>query len=193
MKQHKKYVYILLLTFLSLNLSAQNEKSQMGLINRLIEIKYTSELYLTVNGKNELSRDSALAIYNIMRWQIDGFVFQLCSDMIASNGMRKMNTLNKWYLKGRPTQTSKHSNFENIKQYIIQLNNIEADYQKYIQPLHQGNRNINITTNVFYLIKDSWTILKGLSDMKTQKVMALVELIDQTRLISPSDIIKHTK
>ena len=55
MKQNKKYLCILLLLLVTIKLSAQYEKSQMGLINRLIEIKYTSELYLTVNGKNESS------------------------------------------------------------------------------------------------------------------------------------------
>jgi len=40
---------------------------------------------------------------------------------------------------------------------------------------------------VFYLIKDSYSIIKGLSDLKTSKTMAIVELLDHTRLLSPGE------
>jgi hypothetical protein len=49
-------------------------------------------------------------------------------------------------------------------------------------------KTLNLTTNVFYLLKDSYTIIKGMSDMKTQKTMALIELLDHTRLLSPGEI-----
>ena len=57
----------------------------------------------------------------------------------------------------------------------------------------QGTRNINLTTNVFYLIKDSYSIIKGLSDLKTQKTMALVDILDQMRLASPQELLKQVK
>lgn len=194
MNQFKKHMCLFLFSlFFSFASMAQNGLQQMGLIHRLIEIKYTSELYLTVYGKKEATKDSALAIYNVMRWQIDGFIFQLCSDMIATGGSRNITALNKWYIAGMPDQIEKRSNFKKIRQYTIQLHKIESDYNKYIHPLNEGYKNINLTTNVFYLIKDSWSVLKGLSDMKTQKVMALVEILDQTRLMSPFDLIKQTK
>jgi hypothetical protein len=57
----------------------------------------------------------------------------------------------------------------------------------------QVPRNINLTTNVFYLIKDSYSLIKGLSDLKTQKTMALVDMLDQMRLASPQDLLKQVK
>ena len=64
---------------------------QKGLLSRLIEIKYSSELYLSTALKNETNiekRDSALAVYNTMRWKVDGWVYQLSSDMITANSTR---------------------------------------------------------------------------------------------------------
>jgi hypothetical protein len=61
------------------------------------------------------------------------------------------------------------------------------------QNINQQRRNINLTTNVFYLIKDSYSIIKGLSDLKTQKTMALVDILDQMRLASPQELLKQVK
>ena len=47
--------------------------------------------------------------------------------------------------------------------------------------------------HVFYLLKDSYTIVKAISDMKTEKTMALIELLDHTRLISPGELMKMGK
>jgi len=46
---------------------------------------------------------------------------------------------------------------------------------------------------VFYLLKDSYTIIKGLSDLKTRKTMAIVEMLDHARLLGPGDIGKSIK
>jgi hypothetical protein len=46
---------------------------------------------------------------------------------------------------------------------------------------------------VFYLLKDSYTIIKGLSDLKTRKTMAILELLDHARLLSPVEIGKGVK
>jgi hypothetical protein len=61
------------------------------------------------------------------------------------------------------------------------------------QNINQQSKNINLTTNVFYLIKDSYSIIKGLSDLKTQKTMALVDILDQMRLASPQELLKQVK
>ena len=70
-----------------------------GLLSKLIEIKYTSELYLSSALKQGLSKDSALANYNTLRWKLDGLVYQLSADMIAANSPRKMILLNAWCLE----------------------------------------------------------------------------------------------
>jgi hypothetical protein len=46
---------------------------------------------------------------------------------------------------------------------------------------------------VFYLLKDSYTIIKGLSDLKTRKTMAIVEMLDHARLLGPGEIGKGGK
>jgi hypothetical protein len=156
-----------------------------GLIARLIEIKYTSELYLSTKLKSEnltpAQKDTALATYNTLRWKLDGFVYQLSSEMIANNSPRPWRKLNEWCLhgKGNPGE------LKNIQD----LEAIENLYLSNIQPYVITNaKTLNLTTNVFYLLKDSYTIIKGLSDMKTQKTMALIELMDHTRMLSPGEI-----
>ena len=71
---------------------------------------------------------------------------------------------------------------------------IENLYQKQIvAKMYASSRTVNLSTNVFYLLKDSYTIVKGLSDLKTQKTMAIIELLDHTRLLSPGEIAKQGK
>ena len=167
----------------------QQPSIQKGLLSKLIEIKYTSELYLSSALKQGLSKDSALANYNTLRWKLDGFVYQLSADMIAANSPRKMILLNAWCL-----EQSKKINKKKIQVYINALNEIENIYQNQILPsLYKNDKTINLTTNVFYLLKDSYTIVKVISDMKTEKTMALIELLDHTRLISPGELMKMGK
>jgi hypothetical protein len=71
---------------------------------------------------------------------------------------------------------------------------IDALYQNQIAPrLYNQPKSLNLTTNVFYLLKDSYSIIKGLSDLKTRKTIAIVELLDHARLLSPSEIVKGVK
>lgn len=84
-RQHKK-IMIGFVAFLVLNYGAAQAQPQQGLMSRLIEIKYSTELYLTTQLKNETNpakKDSALALYNSMRWKVDGFVYQLSSVLIT--------------------------------------------------------------------------------------------------------------
>jgi hypothetical protein len=173
-----------------------------GLISRLIEIKYTSELFLSEKigtGKKENTvtkeqTDSALAIYNTLRWKIDGLVYQLSADMIAANSPSSMRLLNEWCLGAPSDLQNAKTNNKRIKNYTITLNEIDELYRKNILAQFYSNaKTVNLSTNVFYLLKDSYTIIKGLSDMKTQKTMALVELLDNTRLLSVGEVGKMGK
>ena len=167
----------------------QQPSIRQGLLSKLIEIKYTSELYLSSAIKQGLSKDSALANYNTLRWKLDGFVYQLSADMIAANSPRKMILLNAWSL-----EQSNKINKKKIQVYINALNEIENFYQNQILPsLYRNDKTINLTTNVFYLLKDSYTIINGISNMKTEKTMALIELLDHTRLLSPGELAKQGK
>lgn len=189
----KLIIGILLLFFVATAQAQPPQISQpsQGLLNKLIEIKYTSELYLsTALKKSEIKngeRDSAQAVYNTLRYKVDGLIYSLSADMIASNSPRKMRLLNDWCL-----DTTK--NKKGIQVYAIQLDAIEQLYQNNIlKPNYEGVKNINLSTNIFYLMKDSYTIIQGLSDMKTKQTMALIELMDHTRLMSPSEMSKLLK
>ena len=173
-----------------------------GLFQRLIKIKYSSELYLITKAKesNRLNRpetlDSALAVYNTIRWNLDGLVYQLSGDLVAANSPKKYKQINQWCLNSKAAVTSAAA--------AQSLESIEAICKLYLpsfslmdeipeEESQQGTRNINLTTNVFYLIKDSYSIIKGLSDLKTQKTMALVDILDQMRLASPQELLKQVK
>jgi hypothetical protein len=81
-----------------------------------------------------------------------------------------------------------------IQVYVNALDEIENIYQNQILPsIYRNDKTINLSTNVFYLLKDSYTIVKAISDMKTEKTMALIELLDHTRLISPGELMKMGK
>ena len=173
-----------------------------GLLNRLIEIKYTSELYLSdkigsakkETAVNKEQADSALAIYNTLRWKIDGLVYELSADMIAANSPRSIRLLNEWCLEQPSTLTNVRSNNKRIKNYTSALNEIDELYRiNILAHFYSNAKTVNLSTNVFYLLKDSYTIIKGISDMKTQKTMALVELLDNTRLLSPGEVGKMGK
>ena len=168
----------------------QQPSFNQGLLSKLIEIKYTSELYLSSTLKQGSNKDSALANYNTLRWKLDGFVYQLSADMIAANSPRKMILLNSWCLEESNDKISK----KKIQVYTRALTEIKNFYENQILPsLYKNNKTINLSTNVFYLLKDSYTIVNGISNMKTEKTMALIELLDHTRLISPGELMKMGK
>jgi hypothetical protein len=109
--------------------------------------------------------------------------------MIAANSPRKMILLNAWCL-----EKSNKNNKKKIQVYVNALREIENIYQNQILPsLYRNDKTINLTTNVFYLLKDSYTIVNAISDMKTQKTMALIELLDHTRLLNPGELVKQGK
>jgi hypothetical protein len=180
----------------------QKPSYNQGLLSKLIEIKYTSELYLSSALKQSSNKDSALAKYNTLRWKLDGFVYQLSADMIATNSPRKMILLNSWCLEERDNESNdinkvnktSMSSKKKIQVYTKALTEIENFYQNQILPsLYKNSKTINLSTNVFYLLKDSYTIINGISNMKTEKTMALIELLDHTRLLSPGELAKQSK
>ena len=163
-------------------------------------------MYLSNALKQAASKDSALAIYNTLRWKVDGLVYQLSGDLVAANSPRKMRLLNQWCLeqpdelvsllaKSSKVSTSITSNAKpSIQTYTQALTEIDNFYQKQIaSTIYVPTRTVKLSTNVFYLLKDSYTIINGLSDMKTQKTMSIIELLDHTRLLSPAEIAKQGK
>jgi hypothetical protein len=194
---NKRYKIILsLMMLLVLNCGAAQAQLQQGLMSRLIEIKYNTELYLTTQIKNETNqpkKDSALALYNTMRWKVDGFVYQLSSTLITKNSPKVFKQMDAWCYVQKETILNLTSN-QNIAAHVKSFADIDALYQNQIAPtLYNKTKSLNLTTNVFYLLKDSYTIIKGLSDLKTRKTMAIVELLDHARLLPPGEVVKGGK
>ena len=207
----RKITILVILVFMLGNFN--NTAAAQGLLTRLIEIKYTAELYLSsaikqVGSKNDgkagegsvgaNAKDSALAIYNTLRWKVDGLLYQISGDMVPANSPRKMRLLNEWCLQQPEAlmvaNINESKKNKSIQTYTLALKEIDEIYRTQIaNPMYAQTKNINLTTNVFYLLKDSYTIIKGLSDMKTQKIMALIELLDHTRLLTPGEIAKQGK
>jgi len=189
-------IIISLVIMLVLNSGAAQAQLQQGLISRLIEIKYSTELYLTTQIKNEtnpVKKDSALALYNTMRWKVDGFVYQLSSKLIIKNSPKAFKQIDVWCYAQVNASFNLTSN-KIIAQYVASFAEIDALYQNQIVPtIYNKAKTLNLTTNVFYLLKDSYSIIKGLSDLKTRKTMAVVELLDHTRLLSPGEVMKGGK
>jgi len=192
--RHKTIVSFVMM--LVLNCGAAQAQPQQGLMSKLIEIKYSTELYLTTQIKNETNpakKDSALAIYNTMRWKVDGFVYQLSSTLITKNSPKAFKQIDAWcYAQNEPTLNL--TSTQNIAAHVASFAEIDALYQNQIAPkLYKQSKSLNLTTNVFYLLKDSYSIIKGLSDLKTRKTMAILELLDHARLLSPGEVIKGGK
>jgi hypothetical protein len=181
---------------MTLNIGSVQAQPQQGLMSRLIEIKYSSELYLTTQIKNETNlqkKDSALALYNTMRWKVDGFVYQLSSTLITKNSPKVFKQLDTWCYAQKEPILNVASN-QNIALQVASFAEIDILYQTQIAPtLYNKPKTLNLTTNVFYLLKDSYSIIKGLSDLKTRKTMAIVELLDHARLLSPGEVMKGGK
>ena len=189
-------IIIGLVMMLVLNYGAAQAQPQQGLMSRLIEIKYSTELYLSTQLKNETNpqkKDSAFALYNTIRWKVDGFVYQLSSNLITKNSPKVFKQIDAWcYAQKEPTLNV--ASYQLIQAHVESFAAIDALYQNQIAPkLYKQPKSLNLTTNVFYLLKDSYSIIKGLSDLKTRKTMAIVELLDHARLLSPSEVVKGGK
>ncbi len=216
LKRNLLVILFLMVIFLSEGRAAQARPLAIppqGVFQRLIKIKYNSELYLIIKAKeaNKLNKpelvDSALAVYNTIRWNLDGLVYQLSGDLVAANSPKKLRQLNTWCLNNEQNNENRLDKAKiTIEAQAIQQieafcslyipafssNHIEVENQQI--DTHMGAvKNINLTTNVFYVLKDSYSFIKGLNDLKTQKTQALVEILDQIRLASPQELLKQIK
>ena len=216
LKRNLLVILFLMVIFLSEGRAAQARPLAIppqGVFQRLIKIKYSSELYLIIKAKeaNKLNKpelvDSALAIYNTIRWNLDGLVYQLSGDLVAANSPKKLRQFNTWCLNNEPNNENR-LDITKITIEAQEIQQIEAFCTLYIPAFSSNNivvenqqidthmgavKNINLTTNVFYVLKDSYSFIKGLNDLKTQKTQALIEILDQIRLASPQELLKQIK
>ena len=136
--RHK--IIVSLLMMLVLNCGAAQAQPQQGLMSRLIEIKYGTELYLTTELKSDPKseskserKDSALSLYNTMRWKLDGFVYQLSSVLIMQNSPKTFKKLDAWCYDQKNTELNLSSN-QFIAQHVASFAEIDALYQTQIGP-----------------------------------------------------------
>jgi hypothetical protein len=128
-----------------------------------------------------------------MRWKIDGFVYQLSSALITKNSPKVFKQIDAWCYAQKVPIINAASN-QKLSTHVESFSEIDALFQTQIAPrLYNQPKSLNLTTNVFYLLKDSYSIIKGLSDLKTRKTMAIVELLDHARLLSPGEVGKYVK
>ena len=191
MRNITNYKMKCLYLIMTLNIGSAQAQPQQGLMSRLIEIKYSTELYLTTQIKNETNpqkKDSALALYNTMRWKVDGFVYQLSSVLVTKNSPKVFKQLDTWCYDQKNPRLNLASN-KLIAAHVENFSEIDTLFQTQIAPsLYNKTKSLNLTTNVFYLLKDSYSIIKGLSDLNTRKTMAIMELLDHTRLLTPGEV-----
>jgi len=129
----------------------------------------------------------------ICRWKVDGFVYQLSSGLITKNSPKAFKQIDAWCYAQKEPIINMESN-RNITAHVESFAAIDALFQNQIAArLYNKPKTLNLTTNVFYLIKDSYSIIKGLSDLKASKTMAILELLDHTRLLSPGEVMKGVK
>lgn len=151
-------------------------------MDRLIQIKYQTELMLMTATPTQ--KDSALVVYNTIRWHLDGLVYAVATDMIAKNNTKAYRILQDLSLYDI-TLKEKHPYQWLEKQWQV-LNTVFDE--KVLQVSNQ--KNINLTTNVFYIIKDSWSFLEGIQKIKSDRIKTIMDLLDQTRLSPPLLILK---
>ncbi len=116
---------------------AQPPTPPKGIINRLIEIKYSTELYLSHALKKETSLspneiDTAFATYNTIRWKVDGLVYQISTKMIVRNSPALLRRLDAWsYEVGEeyPVIKAKGS----IKHYVASIKEIVQLYKETVK------------------------------------------------------------
>ena len=122
-----KKIMNILVMMIVLNCGAAQAQPQQGLMSRLIEIKYSTELYLTTQIKNETNpakKDSALALYNTMRWKLDGFVYQISSALITQNSPKVFKQIDAWCYAQKEPILNVESN-QNIAAHVASFAEIE--------------------------------------------------------------------
>ena len=112
----------------------------------------------------------------------------MSSTLVIQNSPKVFKQVDAWCYAQKNSGLNLTNN-KLITEHVASFAEIDALYQNQIVPkLYNQPKSLNLTTNVFYLLKDSYTIIKGLSDLKTRKTMAIVEMLDHARLLSPREI-----
>lgn len=173
--------------------AADNNLSNLGMVSQLVEIKYSSEAYLSSilgdTTRTKAERLTALNDYNSIRVQIDRIIYQLAADMRIKNSVKTYKYLNKYY--------KKHFLSDNIdtkeccRPYTFALANAYKTYNDKINQSVNGKWRAFIDLeSVLSITELGWTIIKDINEMRGQKVDGIVEILNNLRLSPPSELNK---
>lgn len=176
--------------------AASNELSNLGMISQLVEIKYSSEAYLSNvledKTKSEADKLAARKNYNSVRVQIDRIIYQLAADMRIKNSIKTYKRLNKYY------KTHKLSESASVKAcykpYALALETACKTFKEKIYPDVSGKAKALIEIDAVISIAElGWTVIKDIHEMRGQKVDGIVEILNNLRLNPPSEIDKKAE
>ena len=183
----------LALAFSTSGYAADSGLINLGLVSRLVEIKYNSEACfskITANPANsKLKKDSANANYNEIRVRIDRIIYQLSADMRYSNSVKIYKRLNKYYQTHDFGESGTVKGF--IEPYILAFKDLDLTCRKYLNSEQPGaTKGIITTAAALSIIETGWTIAKNIRDMQGKKVDGVIELLNNLRLNSPQELLK---
>lgn len=167
--------------------AAVKDLPNLGMISQLVEIKYSSEAYLShVLEDGSISDEeklTALRNYNEVRIQIDRIIYQLSADMRTNNSIKTYKRLNKYY------RSHKFSDSVDVKKcyenYAYALAKAYGTYKEKINPDKKSFIEID---SVLALAEFGWTIIKDIHEMRGNKVDGIVEILNNLRLNPPSGV-----
>lgn len=168
--------------------AVNNDLPNLGLVSQLVEIKYSSETYLSSilqdKAKSEAEKLTARKNYNEVRVQIDRIFYQLAADMRVKNSIKTYKRLNKYYKIHQLSESDAAKNC--YKPYSISLAKVFKTYKEKINP-DDSLIKIDEVVSIFEL---GWTIINDINEMRGQKVDGIIEILDNLRLIPPSELDK---
>ena len=170
---------------LSLQLTAQTQHQNLGLISELLQIKCESESALA-QSVHQTDSANTLRKYQITYRLLNSMISQLEADLIASNSLSEYKKLDK-LLKDNSIETCT-SNNQLIDKYI---KTIQAASSLWKDLSTAGSKGlVGNVGNVVDIANTTVGIIKDINDMKKEKVKAICQCLDNTRLSTNTDILK---
>lgn len=170
---------------LSLQLTAQTQHQNLGLISELLQIKCESESALA-QSVHQTDSANTLRKYQIAYRLLNAMISQLEADLIASNSLSEYKKLDK-LLKENSIETCT-SNNQLIDNYIKTIQAVSSLWKDLSTAGSKGL--VGNVGDVVDIANTTVGIIKEISDMKKEKVKAICQCLDNTRLSTNTDILK---
>jgi hypothetical protein len=210
----KKLILVLLTLAAGLNLNAQNNPRNLGLMSQIIYVKNISENYmvalLTDSSQSKESKENTILNYNEVKMQYDQVILTLEQDMFLANSYREFKKLDK-ALRNSKTDTIDPRSLKDkkLQLYAMRLNKAyrtfqTSIYQKcFLDPKHPQAAGMGTTAlcGSYFMklipctageIVAVGTIIsaaiKNANDMKEKKVNKIAMMLDQLRLKSTAEL-----